>query len=193
MRHNRGAVVLAHIGNIPVEEWLPFVAPVVVLYLLGRRMTRNREREVAQVMAKELLDERTVGEILERWRQRRPNELSSKHVPIFWPPGPEASTPGELAARLGIDLARVEPLLDELEELGYLERDGGDGTLWLTIEGYDLMNDAESVLLEHSRAREDARARAEAKADREAWEQQDAARAAEEEARISEEARARVG
>ena len=50
---------------------------------------------------------------------------------------------------------RVEPLLDELEELGYLERDGGDGTLWLTIEGYDLMNDAESVLLEHSRARED--------------------------------------
>jgi DNA-binding MarR family transcriptional regulator len=193
MRHNRGAVVLAHIGNIPVEEWLPFVAPVVVLYLLGRRMTRNREREVAQVMAKELLDERTVGEILERWHQRRPNELSSKHVPIFWPPGPEASTPGELAARLGIDLARVEPLLDEVEELGYLERDGGDGTLWLTIEGYDLMNDAESVLLEHSRAREDARARAEAKADREAWEQQDAARAAEEEARISEEARARVG
>ncbi len=82
--------------------------------------------------------------------------------------------------------------MDELEELGYLERDGGDGTLWLTIEGYDLMNDAESVLLEHSRAREEARARAEAKADREAWEQQDAARA-EEEARASEEARARVG
>lgn len=192
MRHNRGAVVLAHIGNIPVEEWLPFVAPVVVLYLLGRRMTRNREREVAQVMAKELLDERTVGEILERWQQRRPNELSSSHVPIFWPPGPEASTPAELAERLGADLVGVEALLDELEELGYLERDGGDGTLWLTIEGYDLMNDAESVLLEHSRAREEARARAEAKADREAWEQQDAARA-EEEARASEEARARVG
>jgi len=192
MRHNRGAVLLAHIGNIPVEEWLPFVAPVVVLYLLGRRMTRNRERQVAQVMAKELLDERTVGEILQRWRRRRPNELSSSHVPIFWPPGPEASTPAELAKRLGSDLVSIERLVDELEELGYLERDGGDGTLWLTIEGYDLMNDAESVLLEHSRAREEARARAEAKADREAWEQEDAARA-QEEARAAEEGRARVG
>jgi hypothetical protein len=25
--------LLAHIGKIPVEEWLPFVAPLVVLYL----------------------------------------------------------------------------------------------------------------------------------------------------------------
>jgi len=191
MRHNRGAVVLAHIGNIPVEEWLPFVVPVVVLYLLGRRMTRNREREVAQVMAEELLDERTVGEILERWRHKRPNELSSRYVPIFWPPGPEGSTPGELAKRLGYDLETLEAMLGELEELGYIERDGGDGTLWLTIEGYDLMNDAESVLLEHSRAREQARARAEAKADREAWEQHD--KRAQEEARAGNDGRAPVG
>ena len=85
MRHNRGVVVLAHIGNIPVEEWLPFVVPVVVLYLVGRRMTRARERDVARVMAEERLDEPTVEEILERWRRRRPNELSVEHVPDLLP------------------------------------------------------------------------------------------------------------
>ena len=57
--------------------------------------------------------------------------------------------------------------MDELEELGYLERDEGDGTLWLTIEGHDV-SDVESVLLEHSRAREEARALEERRADEEA-------------------------
>jgi hypothetical protein len=173
MRHNRASVVLAHIGNIPVEEWLPFVAPVVALYLLGRRMTRNRERKVAKVLAKELLDETTTGEILERWRRRRPNELSAGHVPIFWPPGPEGVTAAELTRRLGADRRGVEELLDDLEELGYLERDGGDGRLWLTIEGYDLLADAESVLLDKSRAREEARQLAEAREDREAREEEE--------------------
>ena len=173
MRHNRGVVVLAHIGNIPVEEWLPFVAPVVVLYLVGRRMTRARQRDVARVMAEESLDEPTIEEILERWRRRRPNELSTDHVPVFCPPGPEGSTARELAARLGTDPQRTALLLDELEELGYVERDGGDGSLWLTIEGYDLLNDAESVLLERARVREEAQARKERQAEeRQAQERQ---------------------
>ncbi len=166
-------MVLAHIGNIPVEEWLPFVAPVVALYLLGRRMTRKRERKVAKVLAKELLDEQTTEEILERWRRRRSNELSARHVPIFWPPGPEGTTSTELARRLGIDRRSMKALIDDLEELAYLERDGGDGRLWLTIEGYDLLADAESVLLDKSRAREEARQRAEAQEDREAREEEE--------------------
>jgi hypothetical protein len=161
MRHNRGAVVLAHIGNIPVEEWLPFVAPVVVLYLVGRRMTRNREREVAEAIdPKERFDESVVEQILERWRRRHPGELSSRHVPVFWPPGPEGVTAPELAERLECDQESMEAVIEELEELGYLERDGGDGTLWLTIEGYVLLDDAQSVLIERARdrAREAARA-----------------------------------
>ena len=150
--------MLAHIGNIPVEEWLPFVAPVVVLYLVGRRMTRARERDVVRVMAEEPLDEAAVSEVVERWRHKRPNELSSKHVPVFWPPGPEGSNAAELAERLGTDVGTVEGVVEELEELGYLERDGADGELWLTIEGYDLLNDAEAVLLQRAREREQAQA-----------------------------------
>ncbi len=156
--------MLAHIGNIPVEEWLPFVAPVVVLYLVGRRMSRARERDVLRVMSEEDLDEPTTEQILERWRRKRPNELSSSHVPIFWPPGPEGSTAEELAKRLGSALQNIEPLVEELEELGYLERDGAGGELWLTIEGYDLLNDAEAVLLQRGREREEARAHEERRA-----------------------------
>jgi hypothetical protein len=165
MRHNRRVVVLAHIGNIPVEEWLPFVAPVVVLYLVGRRMSRARERDVLRVMAEEALDEPTTEQILERWRRKRPNELSAGHVPIFWPPGPEGSTAAELGERLGSDPRTIGPLVEELEELGYLERDGAGGELWLTIEGYDLLNDAEAVLLQRGREREEAQAREERRAD----------------------------
>ena len=157
--------MLAHIGNIPVEEWLPFVAPVVVLYLLGRRMTKARERDVVRVMAEERLDQSTTEEILERWRRRRSNELSIEHVPVFYPPGPEGSTVPELAGRLGSDAPATGALVSELEELGYVECDGGDGTLWLTVEGYDLLNDAESVLLQRARAREEAQAREERRAD----------------------------
>lgn len=166
MRHNRRAVVLAHIGNIPVEEWLPFVVPVVVLYLVGRRMTRARERDVVRVMSEEALDEPTTQQILERWLHKRPNELAARHVRIFWPPGPEGSTAAELAERLGSDPETVGALVEELEELGYLERDEGGGELWLTIEGYDLLNDAQAVLLQRGREREQAQALAERREER---------------------------
>ena len=184
MRHNREVMVLAHIGNVPVEEWLPFVVPVVVLYLVGRRMTRARQRDVARVMAEERLDEETLAEILERWSRRRANELTIAHVPLFCPPGPEGSTAHELAERLGRDEHDIEPLLAELEELGYLERDGGDGRLWLTIEGYDLLNEAESVLLERARAREEAQALEERRAD-EAAAREQAPAPAEERSRVA--------
>ncbi len=178
MRHNRGVVVLAHIGDIPVEEWLPFVVPVVVLYLVGRRMTRARERDVARVMAEERLDEPTLEEILACWRSRRPNELSIEHVPLFCPPGPEGFTAGELAERLDTDARRTASLLDELEELGYVERDGPEGSLWLTVEGYDLLNDAESVLLRRARVREEALALEERRADEERARAQERSRVA---------------
>ncbi len=164
--------MLAHIGNIPVEEWLPFVVPVVVLYLLGRRMTRARERDVARAMAEERLDQATAEEILQRWRGRRSNELSVEHVPLFCPPGPEGSTVGELAERLGSDPRRTASAIAELEELGFIECDAPDGTLWLTVEGYDLLNDAEAVLLQHARVREEAQAREERRADEERTEEE---------------------
>jgi hypothetical protein len=46
----------------------------------------------------------------------------------------------------------VERLLEELEELGYLDLEGSDGLdggrrVWLTVEGYDLVYVTESALL----------------------------------------------
>ena len=150
---------LAHIGNIPVEEWLPFVAPVVVLYLIGRRAGKRRRAEVRRLPpADELLDGATVQRVLARWAQTRHADARSRHVPLFYPPGPEGSTGRQLAERLATDSDRVERLLGELEELGYVELDGLDSPVVLTVEGYDLLNETESVLLETVKQREAAQA-----------------------------------
>ena len=136
-------------------------------------MTRDREREVAQVMAEETPRRAHHRGDPRALAPRRPNELSASARADLLAPGPEGSTAAELDEADGTDRRSIEALLDDLEELGYIERDGGDGRLWLTIEGYDLLADAESVLLDKSRAREEARQRAEAREDREAREEEE--------------------
>ena len=79
-----------------------------------------------------------------------------RHVPLFYPPGPDGLSAGELAARTGQAAATVERLLAELHEHGYVELDGPEGPeqqASLTLEGYDLLDVAEGVLLEAARER----------------------------------------
>jgi hypothetical protein len=146
---------IAHIGNIPVEEWLPFVVPVVALYVYGRRRGRHRRKEVELLPgAGEMLDEGTVERVLARWSESRHGDASAHHLLVLYPPGPDGLTAGELAGRTGSDPAGVERLLAELEDLGYVEGyDGPEQRVCLTIEGYDLVNVTESVLLEAARER----------------------------------------
>jgi len=148
---------LAHIGNVPVEEWLPFLVPVLALYLYGRSRARKRRREVGRLpAAHELLDERTVGRVLEAWSRGRHREPSARHVALMYPPGPDGLTATELAARTGSDVPSVERRLNELHELGYLDLDGPPGPgqqIALTLEGYDLLDVTEGVLLEEAQQR----------------------------------------
>jgi DNA-binding IclR family transcriptional regulator len=74
----------------------------------------------------------------------------------MYPPGPDGVSAAELASRSGEDLGAVERLLSELHELGYVDLDGPPGpeqAASLTLEGYDLLDAAESVLLEAARER----------------------------------------
>jgi hypothetical protein len=41
--------VLAHIGDIPVEEWLPFLVPIIGLYVWGRRRERRGREKVRRL------------------------------------------------------------------------------------------------------------------------------------------------
>jgi hypothetical protein len=129
----------------------------VALYLYIRRKERRRREELRQLPeARELLDERTIERVLARWAQGRHKGAAARHLPLLYPPGPDGMTAGQLAIHAHCDYASVEPLLDELEELGYLELEGTEGPdqgISLTIEGYDLVNLAESVLLATARER----------------------------------------
>jgi hypothetical protein len=149
--------VLAHIGKVPVEEWLPFLVPVIALYLYGRRRGRTRRREVARLPeASELLDERSTARVVEEWVKGRHGQAKARHVPLLYPPGPDGATAGELAERTGRDVPAVERLLGELHELGYVELDGPDGPeqeVSLTLEGYDLLEVTEAALLDEARER----------------------------------------
>ena len=143
--------MIAHIGNVPVEEWLPFLVPVVALYVYGRHRERRRralERSLPQ--AGEVVDEGTARLVLAHWSAADHRDLGPEHVALFCPPGPEGLTASELASRLGRAPAEVQRLLEQLEELDYLEleqRDGpGERRAWLTLRGYDLLVLAETSL-----------------------------------------------
>jgi IclR helix-turn-helix domain len=151
--------VLAHIGKVPVEEWLPFVLPVVALGLYGRHRERRRRATVERLAgAVPTLDARTVERTLDRWSHANRSGLSAAHVLLFGPPGPEGKTAPEVAKRTGQDVATVERLLGELEELGYLElaaaETGGQRRAWLTIDGYAVQYDAEAAILDERRGAE---------------------------------------
>ena len=150
--------VLAHIGGIPVQETLPFLVPIVALVLYGRRRGRVRRREVQRLPgAGELLDAPTVDRVLAAWSHGRHADAAARHVPLLYPPGPDGVSAGELAVRTGEDPVSVARLLAELHDLGYVELDGPDGPeqeVSLTLEGYDLLDVTEGVLLEVARERE---------------------------------------
>jgi hypothetical protein len=143
--------VIAHIGNIPVEEWLPFVAPVVVLWLYGRHRDRRRRAAVQRLPdAHELLDEPTIERVVARWVAKRHSDAQARHLPVLYPPGPDGMTTAALADRAHCDTPTITRLLTELEDFGYLELDGDQGPaqkILLTIEGHDLVNLTEQTLL----------------------------------------------
>jgi hypothetical protein len=143
---------IAHIGNVPVEEWLPFLFPVLALYLYGRHWSRRRRQAVARLPdASELLDEGMVRRVVARWSAADHTELSLGLVPLFYPPGPEGMTAAELAARIHRDPVAIEQSLEELQELGYLDLEDREDLIerrvWLTIEGQDLLDLTEDELL----------------------------------------------
>jgi len=147
-----GVYVIAHIGNVPVEEWLPFLFPVVALYLYGRHRWRRRREAVARLPAiGEGLDDATVSRILTRWATADHGEVPSECLPLLYPPGPDGLTAIELASRINSDTTTVERQLEDLADLGYVELDEAEGTdaprAALTAEGYDLLRITEDVLL----------------------------------------------
>jgi DNA-binding transcriptional ArsR family regulator len=144
--------MIAHIGNIPVEEWLPFVAPVVALYVYGRRKERRRRDAVGRLPDPgALLDDDTVRRVIAEWAAGHHGDVSAEHLPLIYPPGPDGLTAAELAERVHRDPATVERQLEELEDLDYLEledREGFDGRrAWLTFRGYELLDATETALL----------------------------------------------
>lgn len=149
--------VLAHIGGIPIQESLPFLVPLVALVIYGRHRGRRRRREVGRLPgAAELLDGASVERVLAEWSKGRHADAAARHVPLFYPPGPDGLTAGELAERTGESPASVARLLAELHELGYVELDGAEGpeqAVSLTLEGYDLLDATETALLEVARER----------------------------------------
>ena len=146
--------VIAHIGNIPVEEWVPFLVPVLALYFWGRRSNRRRAQAVNRLpRASEGLDTDTTARVLAHWEQAKHTKLSAEYVPLLYPPGPQGMTAGELAERIAADPATVELQLEALEDLGYLELRSSAETpprAWLTITGYELLEETEAALLSAS-------------------------------------------
>jgi hypothetical protein len=143
---------IAHIGGIPIEEWLPFVVPVLAIYLYVRRRERRRRAAVQRLLSTGArLDEAMASAILERLRAAQHAQLQAEHVPLLYPPGPDGTTACELAERVALDVAEVEIRLEDLVELGYLERSEGhdaETRVWLTAEGFAAAHIAEDVVLQ---------------------------------------------
>jgi DNA-binding transcriptional ArsR family regulator len=143
-------LVIAHIGKVPVEEYLAFVVPVIVLYAYGRQWNRRRRKEVARLPGPaEPLDEKTVQLVLSRWSDADHGEVAREQLALMYPPGPDGLTPSELAARIGADPPSVTRRLEDLADLGYVEFDSDESgrRLWLTVEGINLLNVTEDALL----------------------------------------------
>jgi hypothetical protein len=149
--------VIAHIGNLPIQESLPFLFPVIALVLVIWRKERRRRRELARLPdAEDLLDEHTVELVLARWARSRHKHLTAGHLPLLYPPGPDGMTAAQLSGRADCDVNTVQRLLAELDDLGYVELEGHDGpdqSVSLTVEGYDLLDTTEAVLLDVARER----------------------------------------
>jgi len=145
-------LVFAHIAGVPVEEWLPFVVPVVALYLYGRHRNRRRRAALGRVADPlQASSPQIVQRVQASWAAAGHDKLTGEHVPILYPPGPDGMTAAELAQRTGSAPAAVAAGLARLEQLGYVELQHGDEhelpTAWLTTQGYDAMLVTENALL----------------------------------------------
>lgn len=144
--------LLAHIGKIPIEEWLPFVVPVAMLVVFVRSRERRRRQALARLLDTGVpLDAATIDAVLASWSASDHGEVSLEHLPLLYPPGPDGATAAELAARTHREQATVARQLEDLAALGYVELDAGKETeetrVWLTPEGCELVNTTEDTLL----------------------------------------------
>jgi hypothetical protein len=154
---------LAHIGGIPVEEWLPFLVPLIAIYAYVRRRERRRRAEVQRVLAAGVaLSDELIETILGEWTAARRDELTAEHVRVMAPPGPNGTSAAELARRMHRDERTVARLLGDLAELGYVEEDApaeGETKVWLTADGFAVAHMVErAVLTSFAKQAEDAHA-----------------------------------
>jgi hypothetical protein len=145
-------IVIAHIAGVPVEEWLPFVVPVVALYLYGRHRERRRGQAVQPITdPSSPLHDGTVRLVQAHWAAAGHRDLDADDLPLLRPPGPDGLTATEIAARLGAQPRATQALLERLQQRGYVELEPPDGgqpaRAWLTIEGHDALLVAEKALL----------------------------------------------
>ncbi len=143
---------IAHIGNVPIEEWLPFLVPIIGLYIYGRRRERRRRAAVGRLPAPgEPLSEDTLRYVEQEWRRASHEHVSRALLPLLYPPGPDGFSVGELAERIHIDRATVERQLEELEEQDYLTLELGsdpeDPRASLTFRGFELVDATEMAML----------------------------------------------
>ena len=131
-QHLRGScasVMLAHIGNIPVEEWVPFLVPVVLLYLWGRRSSRKRDVALQRLSEQPgALSEATAARVLKSWSDAGSRAPSTRARRALLPAWARRRQPGgdrRQAARRA--RAEVDTMLDTLAELGYIDLDGQEG------------------------------------------------------------------
>lgn len=147
--------VLAHLGKIPVEEWAPFVVPIVALCLYVRRSERRRRAAIRRLPdVTQPRDDATVRGVLDQWSAAHFDGVSRAHLPLLYPPGPDGLTAIELARRVGSDPKTVSRELEDLAELGYLTLEGSgaeEQRASLTAEGMDLVNVTEDALLAAAR------------------------------------------
>jgi hypothetical protein len=144
--------VVAHIGGIPVEETLPFLVPVVLLYVWARRASRKRNAALERLPGQpSSLSDAAIQRVLDTWSKTGHELLAREHVPLFYPPGIDGASREEIAARIGAEPSVVDSRLDTLADLGYIDLDDGQGherRAWLTGDGYLLVHAMEDALLE---------------------------------------------
>jgi len=124
-----------------------------LLAVIARRRPRRRVAvaprgyRASAVEAGHAPSDRLLGE----WSAANFEELGAEHVPLMAPPGPNGATPRELARRSNCGEHRVQRLLGDLAELGYLEEEtpagGGEAKVWLTADGFALAHMAERAVL----------------------------------------------
>jgi DNA-binding MarR family transcriptional regulator len=89
--------------------------------------------------------------LLERLRAAGYGDMRFAHIALFKFPGPHGVRPTDLAEHVGLSKQALNPLLNELEELGYLKRQAGSGdrrhrVLELTPRGLAFAAEMKSVL-----------------------------------------------